>query len=51
MKERAGATKITLLKEISPDVFQGSALKGTGGKKYVQLGLVCVTAAEAGLTP
>jgi hypothetical protein len=55
LKKKSGGTKVTLLKEIGPGVFEGSCLKGggpatdMGAYSWIELGKFQVTAAEAGL--
>lgn len=56
LKKKSGGTKVTLLKEIGPGIFEGRCLKSGGPVKdretrssYIELGSFQVTAAEAGL--
>jgi hypothetical protein len=59
LKQKSGGTKVTLLAEVEPGVFEGSCMRTAtkrvetfygAVKRFEELGMFRVTAAEAGLT-
>lgn len=49
IKAKSGANKVTIVKELKDGSFQGHAMKGNRTDGYKSLGMVNVTAEEAGI--